>query len=303
MKQKESLTSNLTFIALMSAFNIIFAALMLFLPALSLILYLLLPFITTIVILFCKTKYTPIYFIASIAISFIINLNGLEYIIFTLLPSLITGTIFGICIKKKVNIGLTILISSFCQFLFSIMTLPLINVIYTNNRNILDVFASFLGEEKKHLTYKLFLPLTLVVALTQNIISFLIISSEITKFNVELNESNHHYIAYSYLNIFLIVLTLISIWLFDDYMFLLLSLSIIIFTLSLFSFDLLKNKWFIICEIIVCVITFISFVLLSQYSLTLYIPLILDFPILAFTMFDIIYNLFKNNKVNVKIIK
>ena len=31
-----------------------------------------------------------------------------------------TMPIFGICIEKKVNIGITIIISSFCQFLFSL---------------------------------------------------------------------------------------------------------------------------------------------------------------------------------------
>lgn len=302
MKKRESLASNLTFIALMSAFNIIFAVLMLFLPTLSLILYLLLPFISTLVVLFCKTKYLPIYYLASIAVSFIININGLEYIIFTLLPSLITGTIFGICLKKKANISFTILITSICQFLFSIVTIPIINIIYTNNRNIIDIFASFLGENKAHLTYKLFFPVTLVVALTQNIISFLIISSEIKKFNVELNESNYHYIACSFLNAVLVVFTFISIFLFDDLMFLLLSFSIILFFLSLFSFELKNNKWFILSSIIMSVICFVAFVLLAQFSLNLYIPLVIDIPILSFILFDIVYYLFKKNKSNAKII-
>lgn len=302
MTKRESLASNLTFIALMSAFNIIFAALMTFLPALSIILYLLLPLVSTLVILFCKAKYLPIYYIASLAIAFIINLNGLEYIIFTLTPSLITGTIFGICMKKKANIGFTILISSICQFVFSMATIPLISLIYTNNRDILSVFSTFLGEEKAYLTYKLFLPLTLVVALTQNIISFLIISSEITKFKIVLNDSNRHYMAYSYLNMFFIVFTFISIWLFDDFMFLLLSISIILFFLSLCSFDFKKNKWFILGGIIATIMSFVIFVLLSQFSLNLYAPLAIEFPILIFILFDIIYYLFKNNKVNVKIL-
>ncbi|MCH5172205.1 MAG: hypothetical protein J1F31_05215 [Erysipelotrichales bacterium] len=302
MKKRESLASNLTFIALMSAINIIFAALMLFLPALSLILYLILPLVSTMTILFCKSKYLPIYYIVSIAVAFIINLNGLEYIIFTLIPSLITGTIFGLCIEKKVNIGITILVSSICQFLFSLATIPLINAIYTNNRDLISIFSSFLGEEKAHLTYKLFLPLTLVVSLTQNIISFLIISSEIVKFKIELNDSNHHYIAYSYLNALIVIVTLISIWLFDDLMFLLLSISIILFFLSLFSLKLKNNKWFILGGIIVSILGFVIFVLLSQFSLKLYAPFAIDFPILIFVLFDIIYYLFKNNKVDAKII-
>ena len=302
MKQRDTLTSNLTFIALMAAFNIIFAVLMLLLPALSLVLYLFLPFVSTLVILFCKGKYLPVYYISSLAISFIININGLEYIIFTLLPSLITGTIFGFCLKKKVNIGITILISTICQTIFSLITIPLINLIYTNNRNIIDIFMAFLGKEKEHLTYKLFLPATLVVALTQNIISFLIISSELTKFKIELNDSNRHYMAYSYLNALFVVITFISIFLFDDLMFLLLSFNIILFFLSVFSFELKNKKWFIAGAIISCFTSFVIFVLLSQFSLNIYTPFAFELPILSFILVDIIYYLFKNNKANVKII-
>ncbi len=293
MKPKTSFTSNLTFIALMTSFNIIFSVLMLFLPALSLILYLLLPFISTLVVLFCKAKYLPIYYIASIAISFIINLNGLDFIIFTLLPSLITGTIFGICLKKEVNIGLTILISSFCQLIFSLSTIPLVNLIYTNNRNIIEVFSLFLGETKSYLTYKLFLPLTLVVSLVQNIISFLIISSEVTKFNVTLNETNKHYVAYSYLNLIIIILSGLSIWLFDDLMFLLLSLNIILFALSLASGNYFKNKPFILVSILILILCFVLFVLLAQNQLKLYLPFILEIPILTFSIYDIIHSFYK----------
>lgn len=283
--KKSKATSNLTFIALMSAVNVIFALLMTFLPVLSLLLYLMLPYITTMVILVCQKKYYLIYFIASIFLSFIINTQGIEYTIFTLLPSLITGTIFGICIEKKVNIGITIIISSFCQFLFSMTTIPLINLIYTNdNHSILEVFKTILGENKEFLLYKLFLPINYVVALAQNIISFLLISSSITRFKVEIVTKNSNQLAYSCACITISILTILSALFFDDLMYLFLAMCISL--VSLIVLDLFENKTIGILIASISVIGFIILFVIFAKSNTLLVPLAMLFPIVVISTYN-----------------
>lgn len=283
--KKSKATSNLTFIALMSAVNVIFALLMTFLPVLSLLLYLMLPYITTMVILVCQKKYYLIYFIASIFLSFIINTQGIEYTIFTLLPSLITGTIFGICIEKKVNIGITIIISSFCQFLFSMATIPLINLIYTNdNHSILEVFKTILGENKEFLLYKLFLPINYVVSLAQNIISFLLISSSITRFKVEIVTKNSNQLAYSCACITISILTILSALFFDDLMYLFLAMCISL--VSLIVLDLFENKTIGILIASISVIGFIILFVIFAKSNTLLVPLAMLFPIVVISTYN-----------------
>lgn len=283
--KKSKATSNLTFIALMSAVNVIFALLMTFLPVLSLLLYLMLPYITTMVILVCQKKYYLIYFIASIFLSFIINTQGIEYTIFTLLPSLITGTIFGICIEKKVNIGITIIISSFCQFLFSMATIPLINLIYTNdNHSILEVFKTILGENKEFLLYKLFLPINYVVALAQNIISFLLISSSITRFKVEIVTKNSNQLAYSCACITISILTILSALFFDNLMYLFLAMCISL--VSLIVLDLFENKTIGILITSISVIGFIILFVIFAKSNTLLVPLAMLFPIVVISTYN-----------------
>lgn len=283
--KKSKATSNLTFIALMSAVNVIFALLMTFLPVLSLLLYLMLPYITTMVILVCQKKYYLIYFITSIFLSFIINTQGIEYTIFTLLPSLITGTIFGICIEKKVNIGITIIISSFCQFLFSMATIPLINLIYTNdNHSILEVFKTILGENKEFLLYKLFLPINYVVALAQNIISFLLISSSITRFKVEIVTKNSNQLAYSCACITISILTILSALFFDDLMYLFLAMCISL--VSLIVLDLFENKTIGILITSISVIGFIILFVIFAKSNTLLVPLAMLFPIVVISTYN-----------------
>ncbi len=283
--KKSKATSNLTFIALMSAVNVIFALLMTFLPVLSLLLYLMLPYITTMVILVCQKKYYLIYFIASIFLSFIINTQGIEYTIFTLLPSLINGTIFGICIEKKVNIGITIMISSFCQFLFSMATIPLINLIYTNdNHSILEVFKTILGENKEFLLYKLFLPINYVVALAQNIISFLLISSSITRFKVEIVTKNSNQLAYSCACITISILTILSALFFDDLMYLFLAMCISL--VSLIVLDLFENKTIGILIASISVIGFIILFVIFAKSNTLLVPLAMLFPIVVISTYN-----------------
>ena len=283
--KKSKATSNLTFIALMSAVNVIFALLMTFLPVLSLLLYLMLPYITTMVILVCQKKYYLIYFIASIFLSFIINTQGIEYTIFTLLPSLITGTIFGICIEKKVNIGITIIISSFCQFLFSMATIPLINLIYTNdNHSSLEVFKTILGENKEFLLYKLFLPINYVVALAQNIISFLLISSSITRFKVEIVTKNSNQLAYSCACITISILTILSALFFDDLMYLFLAMCISL--VSLIVLDLFENKTIGILITSISVVGFIILFVIFAKSNTLLVPLAMLFPIVVISTYN-----------------
>ena len=295
MKKNRTLANNITFIALMAAFNFIFALLMVYLPAFSLVLYVFLPFVTTITVLHVGKKYLSIYYISSILLTFIINLNGLDFIIFTLIPSLITGSVFGICLEKKVNSVTAILLSSFCQFAFSLLTIPLINAIYMNNQSIINVFRAFLGENRENLTYKLFLPTVFAVSLAQNIISFLIISSEMNKFKVTINNSDELSIAYSYIACGLFLLTIISIFVFDDLMYLLLSLTLVLSLLLLFTNQLKYKKALISIGTITIILMVISLVIMTCANLTLYAPLLLLIPCLIIIIFSLFLSMKKRN--------
>lgn len=282
-------SQNITLIAILSAFNVIFALLIAFLPTISLVLYLFLPFITTIMVLKCQKQFHIIYYFSSIIVTFLINLNGLEYIIFTLLPSLITGTIFGWCIKKKVNIGIIILISTFCQFVFSLLTIPIINLIYgVESQSILDIFKAFLGSNKEYLLYKIFLPITFVTSLAQNIISFLIVSSSIAKLNYEVNSSHKPNIAYSYLNLSFIILTILAIWLFDDLMFLFLSMSILLSAIIVAT-TYEKSKKYYIFVLISSLLSILAGTIILSKSHTIYVPLLLLIPALLITIKQFIF--------------
>lgn len=295
MKKNRTLANNITFIALMAAFNFIFALLMVYLPAFSLVLYVFLPFVTAITVLHVDKKYLSIYYISSILLTFIINLNGLDFIIFTLIPSLITGSVFGICLEKKVNSVTAILLSSFCQFAFSLLTIPLINAIYMNNQSIINVFRTFLGESREYLTYKLFLPTVFAVSLAQNIISFLIISSEMNKFKVTINNSDELSIAYSYIACGLFLLTIISIFVFNDLMYLLLSLTLTLSLLLLFTNQLKYKKALISIGTITIILMVILLVIMIDANLTLYVPLLLLMPCLIIIIFSLFLSMKKRN--------
>lgn len=295
MKKNRTLANSITFIALMAAFNFIFALLMVYLPAFSLVLYVFLPFVTTITVLHVDKKYLSIYYISSILLTFIINLNGLDFIIFTLIPSLITGSVFGICLEKKVNSVTAILLSSFCQFAFSLLTIPLINAIYMNNQSIINVFRTFLGESREYLTYKLFLPTVFAVSLAQNIISFLIISSEMNKFKVTINNSDELSIAYSYIACGLFLLTIISIFVFNDLMYLLLSLTLTLSLLLLFTNQLKYKKALISIGTITIILMVILLVIMIDANLTLYAPLLLLIPCLIIIIFSLFLSMKKRN--------
>ena len=299
MKKRESAVANLTFIALMSAINAIFSLFTEYIPALSLIIYLFLPFISAITVMLCKYKFFIIYIITSILLCLLINFNGFEYTIFTLIPSLISGTIFGICLQKRTNIGVIIFISSICHFLITMLTIPLINLIYTSNRSIIEIFANFLGKDKIAMTYMLFLPLMFVSSLAQNIISFLIISSELLRFKFKVITENRHYIAYSFFNIIICMFILVAAFLWNNYMYLLLSLSIVCTALSLSSIIISKKSMTILATVS-ALLMLAATIILAERNLNVFVPMTIAIFIFVYSIIDIGCYFFKRNKQHAK---
>ena len=163
-------------------------------------------------------------------------------------------------------------------------TIPLINLIYTNdNHSILEVFKTILGENKEFLLYKLFLPINYVVALAQNIISFLLISSSITRFKVEIVTKNSNQLAYSCACITISILTILSALFFDDLMYLFLAMCISL--VSLIVLDLFENKTIGILITSISVIGFIILFVIFAKSNTLLVPLAMLFPIVVISTY------------------
>ena len=182
-KKQETLVQNMVYMGLLAAVNVVFVILTYFVPFLLFILVFVLPLCSVIITYYCKKYYFPIYFVVVVAICLLIDLPDT---IFYVIPSLITGFIFGLFIDKKIQPIFSILLATIVQFGISLAFIPLIKVL--TNRDIVNDMATIF-----HLTDYIYLNYVVVsfvffVAFAQIMISYMVMHSELTKFGISFSK-------------------------------------------------------------------------------------------------------------------
>lgn len=144
-KKKDTIAQNIAFMAIMAAINVIFVLLTALLPPLMFLIVFVLPLTSTVVTLFCKKRLFPIYFLVTIGLCLLVT-SGI-YIFdtfFYVIPSLITGLIFGILVERKIPSIYIILISNIVQFVLMYLTFFIMGLIITNI-SFIDILLSMFG--------------------------------------------------------------------------------------------------------------------------------------------------------------
>ncbi|MFA7032357.1 MAG: hypothetical protein WC201_02190 [Bacilli bacterium] len=182
-KKKETLTGNITYMALMAAINVVFVLLATWLPYLLFLLVFILPLTSTIVTLFCNKKYFIIYTIVTIGLCLLATIWDIGNTLFYVVPSIFSGFAFGILLEKRTSPILIILAAVFTQIIFSYLALPIINILY--GRDIVSDFATFFKLD--HYAYLNYVKHMFIcsLALIQQILSFIVINEELPKMNID----------------------------------------------------------------------------------------------------------------------
>jgi len=183
--KRETLTQNITYMAIMSAINIIFSVIASFLPIFSIILILILPLTSTLVTIYCKNKYYIIYAIASIGLSLVATIYNTEYTILYLIPSILTGFCFGMMIKYNVAPVWFLFVSSLIQSGCTFASIPLINFLFSTD--IILFFETALSLQEAPYIDVIVPTFIFFISMAQMLLSYIIISGEISKFNKEFN--------------------------------------------------------------------------------------------------------------------
>ena len=223
-KKRVTVLQNLTYIAIMSAINVIFALLATILPFLFFILIFLLPLTSLIVYVFCMKRYFPLYAVVTIGLCLIFNLWRVTDTIFYVIPSILTGFIFGICIEKKVPMFFTILISTLSGVAATYASIPLIQLLIEVNT--IDFFLKFFKLDE--FAYKDYLPpiFIFVISSIQMALTYLIIREEIKKLGIESNETDVDERIMFYIEIGLVALSVIFAFIYGPISFLILCFTI-----------------------------------------------------------------------------
>lgn len=197
LKKRETVIQNIAFMAIMAAINAVFVLLSNLLPVLLFILVFVLPLTSTLVTIYCNKRYFPIYFIVTLAICFAVSIgfNIFDTFIYVL-PSLITGFIFGFSFEKKVPAIYTIIGATAIQYGLTVLTFYLLSLIVGNLGLTNAIITSFgLGDFKYKASFiQVFL---FIIAEIQIVLSYIVIKYQVNRMGIDVNlESKHHYILY-----------------------------------------------------------------------------------------------------------
>lgn len=180
--KKETLLQNMAFMGIMAAINVLLCTLGAYLPITGIFVMIFLPFFSAIVTMLCRWKYYPIYAIATIGVSLCATLWNTEYTLFYLIPSVITGFLFGFCFSKKLNGTYAILLTSLTQLGLTYLMLPIIKGIYGT-----DLIYTFLTLFKliDNFDYVMVIVPSFIylLSLSQMVFSYIVLINEIKKFD------------------------------------------------------------------------------------------------------------------------
>ena len=195
LKERQKLGQMIAIMALMSAINIIVSVIAAFSIVASVFLILILPLTSTIVVLTCKEKYFPIYAFATIGLSLVATIWNLDVTLFYVVPSIVSGFVFGFCIKRSIYFGWSIIIASILQMAISFAIIPLINVLFEINF-IQDLLALFKIYDA--IPGQIFICVTFYgIALIQTFLSYFVVRNEIAKFTkLEMSKNGYKYLCF-----------------------------------------------------------------------------------------------------------
>lgn len=179
LSEKKNIGQIIALMSMMAAINIIVSVIAAFSVIASIFLIIVLPLTSTIVVLTCPEKYFPIYAFATIGLSLVATIWNLDITLFYVVPSIISGFVFGFCIKKSVYFGWSIVVSAILQTAISFAIIPLINLFFEVDfikdlQAIFKIYDAIPGQ--------IFICCGFfIIALIQSFLSFFVVQSEISK--------------------------------------------------------------------------------------------------------------------------
>ena len=301
LKKRETPVQNIAYIAIMAAINVVFVLISNLLPVLFFLLVFILPLTSVIVTVYCKKLYLPIYAVASLLLCFGVSFGFSIFDTFIyVLPSLITGILFGLCIEYKMPAIYMITLISVVQYLLTSLTFLFIDKVVAHV-NFFESMYTLIGLQNFPYKWVLTNIFTYLVAQIQIIITYVLVKYEMRRANIEINlEFKHRFILYLVTGVIGII-TLLSVFFFSDYsvLFTLLALPLIVYMI----FDLLlkQNVAIYISLGLITLTFFFLFAFFYQYVSKPNHLVILFFYFIGVTIIDFLFNYcFKAKSKNIE---
>jgi len=187
-KKNETIIQNLTFMALMAAINVVFVILSTLVPFLTLFLVFVLPLTSVTVTLYCKKRFFPIYAVATTVLCLVVVFWNFSDTLFYVIPSIISGFLFGILAEKKCPSIFLILVPTLVQVVFTYISIPLIKLIF--GLDIVSFFLNVFGLQNNPGIYLIVPSFILLLSLIQSTLSYMVLKEELPKLQIVLIDNN-----------------------------------------------------------------------------------------------------------------
>ena len=300
-KKRETLVQNIAYMAIMAAINVIFVLLTALLPPLMFLMVFVLPLTSAVVTLFCKKRYFPIYAIVTVGLCLLTTSAIYIYdTFFYVIPSLITGFVFGFMIEKKVPAIYIIVGSTALQYVLSFLTFLILDSILPEI-NFIDALLGIFGLADfafKDCFIHLFL---YTLASIQTVFAYFILKREVKKLGFEIViDIKLHYPLFA-IGIFIDALALVMVFVYAPlvYVFIVMNLPFMVYEIINLIYTRKTNIYImLVAALVVSAIIFVACYTLIPHPL----GVILVAP--AQVLFGGIYfanNLFINKTKNDKI--
>lgn len=186
-KKRETVIQNIAYMAIMSAINIIFVLLSNLVPGLLFLLVLILPLTSTVVTLYCKKIYYPVYAITTLGLCLAVagGFSIFDALIYVF-PSLIVGFVFGICFEKKLPAIVIIVGATVVQFGLSFLTYLVLSKIVTNFDIMYGIINLFGLKDFAYLNSFLLI-FVYIISQIQIVLSYIFIKLQISRLGIEIN--------------------------------------------------------------------------------------------------------------------
>ena len=301
-KKRETVVQNIAYMAIMAAINVIFVLLTAILPPLMFLIVFVLPLTSAVVTLFCKKRYFPIYAIATVALCLLTTMGIYIYdTFFYVIPSLITGFVFGLLIEKRAPAIYIIVGSTALQYVLSYLTFLILDMILPDI-NFIDALLSIFG--LRDFVYKeVFIHLFLfTLASIQTAFAYFILKKEVKKLGFDIVEDiKLHYLLFAFV-ILIDILALVMVFVYTPlvYVFIAMNLPFMVYILIQLIYERKRVIYIlIVTAFVVSVSIFVGFYTLIPHPLgvILVAPMQVLFASIYFVN-NLFINKTKNDKIN-----
>lgn len=173
LKERKTPAENIAFMGISAGIVVVLSLLATFFPLSSFLVILFLPLVCGLTAFYCQDRYLIGYVAATIVVSLLTTVYDISVTLFDVVPAVLTGTLFGFLLKKKISYSLSILLVSLLKLGLNYLMLLLLKGMY--GVDIIESFLTLLGLESKEHIREIVPTFIFGYALIQEGISFFVI--------------------------------------------------------------------------------------------------------------------------------